>query len=120
LRREPGLGEPAIRGPRQAQLAGVEEGESGVTAKPLNFKGGVNCDASAGKARAKQEGESGITAKPLNRSDLEDSVSDAKAEAVRRERAALKAAPVLVLVVDRPPDQVMVQVDIEAPAERDH
>jgi hypothetical protein len=31
------LGEPASRGPRQAKLAGVEEGESSFTAKPCNL-----------------------------------------------------------------------------------
>ena len=67
----PPLLSPWNRAHQQAVLAGVEEGESGFTAKPSNMKPynirrRVNCGASPGKGRAEQEGESGFTAKPSN------------------------------------------------------
>jgi DNA ligase-1 len=85
-------GPSADRGHQQALLAGVEEGESGFTAEPSNIGEGVNCGASAGKARAEQargpqqavlagveEGESGFAAKPSN-VQMEDKYDGVRAQ----------------------------------------
>ena len=78
LQVSPGIGRTGKPRPQQAVLAGVEEGESGFTAKPCILGEGVNCGVGELQVspwnRANRqdgpascgcgEGESGFTAKP--------------------------------------------------------
>jgi hypothetical protein len=53
-------------------------------------------------------------------STLEDAIFQTETEAMGRERTALKAAPVLVFVIDCAPYEMMVQINIQTAAGRDH